>query len=38
MSDVNRAAVPYMAWQVVLVVMILLYPPVATWLPSLMAK
>ena len=38
MSDVNRAAVPYMAWQVVLVIMILMYPPVATWLPSLMAK
>ena len=38
MGQVNRAALPYMGWQLLVVALILVFPPIATWLPGLMAK
>ena len=38
MDQVNRAALPYMGWQLLVVALILVFPPIATWLPGLMAK
>ena len=38
MGQVNRAALPYMGWQLLVVALILVFPPIATWLPGLMVK
>jgi TRAP-type mannitol/chloroaromatic compound transport system permease large subunit len=36
MADIFRAVVPYVALSLVLLVVIILFPSVATWLPALL--
>lgn len=35
MSDIFRGVVPYVVMSVILLALLLLYPPIATWLPAL---
>jgi TRAP-type mannitol/chloroaromatic compound transport system permease large subunit len=38
MNDVFLAAIPYVAFGLLVMVLVFLWPPLATWLPSLLAS
>ena len=36
MNDVIKASLPFLACDIVAILLILIFPPIATWLPNLM--